>query len=449
MMPKDDVERVNKKPQDHRQHHAIQSQNTCRKKRMKEARLFVLLVLLQVAFLFRIFKTGADKTNLLIIGPSKASSSTAPAETNARSGTDNVAPPAVEKFPPKILHMGEKGGSTSNNHISDQQKGSTLDIIGTASMVAGVEAAANPAVDPPAKKPSLIIAGLTRNSEKDLNGIKRSIQRVFQHFDVSKIIFFENDSVDATAELIEGWNKARWMPGRRKVVVLTEHNLRNATLKNRRLRTSILAHGRNRLWKEILVQDKRNPVDYVLQMDMDEVNQDLNNVEQCLNLPSNWTGCCSNTYTIYYDLWGLRSVDPNWLPNDIMKINPKYHISKYRHIPASHAAIPVNSCFGGAALYDLRQIRHLNLTTYNGIDEKDFSQPVCEHVGWYDNIRKQLQQRKEPHNNMQLYIQPKMMNRGPSRLRARKPIMDIFGPQWEATWNRTELSAYYRLVLPS
>lgn len=432
---------------------------------MREARIFAFLILLQVAFLL-CTSNPAQRAQSSI----SSTMSTVAASSTTTKPTDLLVRGAagVEVTDSEsgiyLMRQKEKLGQVAGPSRDKEATSSVIDAASVPEKIGKVSAAysetnmvdaatsirktATPhQVQTKQTKPSLIIAGLTRNSEKDLYGLRRSIQRVFQHFDVSKIIFFENDSVDGTVETIEGWNKARWMPGRRKVVLITEHNLRNVTLENRRLRTTILAHGRNRLWREILIQDKRNPVDYVLLMDMDEVNHDLSNVEECLNLPSNWTGCCSNTYTIYYDLWALRSVDPNWLPNDISKIQPKYHTSKYRHIPAGDAAIPVNSCFGGAALYDLRQIRHLNLTTYSGTDETDSSQPVCEHVGWYESIRKQLQQLHQPHNNMQLYIQPKMMNRGPSRLRNRKPIIDAFRPQWEATWNRTELAEYYKLVL--
>jgi len=297
-------------------------------------------------------------------------------------------------------------------------------------------------------KPSIIIGGITRNSEKNLYTLRRSIERVFHQFDVHKIIFFENDSTDNTTASIEAWNKARWMPGRKKVILISESNLRNATsIPNPLLRTSILAHGRNRLWNEIQRQDRNFPggVDYVLLIDTDDVNVGLNNVEECLTLPNNWTGCCANTYTIYYDLWALRTVD-NWLPGDIMELQPKYHAGLYRHIPADHDPIPVNSCFGGAALYKYRQIRHLNLSTYSGVNDEHniadgLSRPaVCEHVGWYKSIRSHIPE-------MQLYIQPKMMNQGSLRLAKRQKIMDLYQSQWEATWNRTNVSQYYRLVL--
>jgi glycosyltransferase involved in cell wall biosynthesis len=368
--------------------------------------------------------------------------------------TDTTAVNSAERNHPSKLKIAD----TTTNNNNNNNNGVKITSSPSASTASSTQPPQPPQqqkhnktkrVKPPQKKnkPSIIIGGITRNSEKNLYTLRRSIERVFHQFDVHKIIFFENDSTDNTTASIKAWNKARWMPGRKKVILISESNLRNATsIPNPLLRTSILAHGRNRLWNEIQRQDRNFPggVDYVLLIDTDDVNVGLNNVEECLTLPNNWTGCCANTYTIYYDLWALRTVD-NWLPGDIMELQPKYHAGIYRHIPADHDPIPVNSCFGGAALYKYRQIRHLNLSTYSGVDNEHniadgLSRPVCEHVGWYKSIRSHIPE-------MQLYIQPKMMNQGSLRLAKRQKIMDLYQSQWEATWNRTNVSQYYRLVL--
>lgn len=238
-----------------------------------------------------------------------------------------------------------------------------------------------------------------------------------QHFEIVRIIFFENDSTDDTLETLERL-KASGPP----IHVESEVNLTGS-------RTVILSHARNRLWE--LVGNMREPIDFVLSMDMDNVNRNLAHVQECLSLPSDWSVCCANTYAIYYDLWALRTLD-DWVDLDVLKISLQRRRAKFRHIPASEPPIRVKSCFNGAALYKYPRLKPFNLTTYAGVDER--GERICEHVVFHEKL---LQQ----DSTLNLYIQPKMLNSGKPR---GPKVWQRLRPEIDATLKNPDLKEWYK-----
>ena len=148
-----------------------------------------------------------------------------------------------------------------------------------------------------AGRPRIVITGATKNGASTLVSIKKAFRHIRRRFDLVKIIFFENDSTDHTLDVLKSW-KSRF-----PIHIESEKNLTGS-------RTEVLAHARNRLWE--LVREVEEPFDYVLSMDMDMVNRRIRNMEECWNLPPDWTACCVNTRKIYYDLWALRTFD-DWM----------------------------------------------------------------------------------------------------------------------------------------
>jgi hypothetical protein len=282
---------------------------------------------------------------------------------------------------------------------------------------------------PPAKKPRVVVIGPLRDAEHMLYRLRwTTVPRLLRQMEIVQFIFYENDSKDNTLEVLErDWKANLTQP----VYVESERNVMGT-------RTIVLAHARNRLWELVKALPDQS-FDYVLSLDMDKVNQHLAHVETCWNgvLPKDWTVCCTNSYVIYYDLWALRTFESsNWVGDlDVMQLPKPRRASYFRHIPALDPPIPVKSCFGGAALYNYQQIRHLNLSTYrgtysNGVDT------ICEHVTFHEELRKQMP-------NAKLFIQPTMMNDGKSRTRRTRKR---HWPQVIESWRNPNMSQYYNAV---
>jgi len=132
------------------------------------------------------------------------------------------------------------------------------------------------------KAPTLVVMGTARNVAKH-------------------VIVFENDLTDDTLAQL------RSMKLGVDVDVISESGVVGS-------RTVRLAHARNRLWQA--VRSMPQSPDYVLMLDLDGVNNELEGVMTCMNLPSGWGGCCANQRTTYYDLWALRTYD-DWVDCDV------------------------------------------------------------------------------------------------------------------------------------
>jgi hypothetical protein len=273
--------------------------------------------------------------------------------------------------------------------------------------------------------PRLVICGTVRNVQPHLAKIKKTVARLVKgKFELVKMVFFENNSTDGTVEELTSWSDT-W-----NVTVLSE-------VLQEPERTVRLAHGRNRLWREISTLLPSLPnISYVLMMDMDDVNWHLSHAHECLTtLPHDWAVCCCNSYKVYYDLWALRTFGDDWMPcvGNSCSVGP--HRKPFRHISALHEPIQVKSCFGGAALYKYSAVRSLLETNnpYVGLD--DGGRPVCEHVSFHLLLESA---------NASLYVQPAFLNDGPSdeRMLYFGSVKKRLEPEYRESWK--EAPDYYQ-----
>jgi hypothetical protein len=291
-----------------------------------------------------------------------------------------------------------------------------------------------------------------RNVQPHLIHIRESIRRQLLHptlFHLSHLLFMEHNSTDTIVQELQRWNPFLNC----NVIVYSEVSYEPE-------RTVRLAQARNRLWNEIsILSSSSSTIDFVLMMDMDDVNWHLSNLDQCLQLPPDWSVCCCNSYKVYYDLWALQVVNESrWIlrgqsrdqhPNRMSNLGVWNSQKPFRHIPAAEAPIRVESCFGGAAIYRysdriLRKIAESN--PYEGlilVHQKQVGhpmRPVCEHVSFHQKLHT---------NNMSLYIQPKFLNDGPSDER-----MLYFGAvkkKWQPLYQQSLLDTpeYYQNFFPN
>lgn len=234
-------------------------------------------------------------------------------------------------------------------------------------------------------KPTLVIGGMSKDNEQYQKNTLKTILRMRNIFDVKAIIVYENDSKDNTLAGLQQWQHDLKDI---QVDIISETGVTGN-------RFQIFADGRQKILNKLM--EKYSP-DYYLLLDMDGLNKDLENVQSCFQLPTNWGGCCANQRDVYYDLWVLRTFD-SWVDCDVWWDNKcaLTRDEKFKYIPPSTTPIRVKSCFGGAALYNMKQLSPL---VQKGAHYS--ATPAC-HIGFHTSLH-------ALDNNFGLYIQPKMLN---------------------------------------
>ena len=248
---------------------------------------------------------------------------------------------------------------------------------------------------------SIIIAGVVKNCAKYLPKLFERIEGISERFEKSSCLFVENDSKDATRQLLGDWLEK----GKRGTLIV--YDRLDAAIPQG---TARIAFARNRLLDHIEGDALLSQYDYLLSIDMDEVNHELfpEAIASCFEHPTDsWDALFANQSEIYYDIWALRhawwSPDDCW--NNVQRrpaFIPRQQASRYSvHgrmlcISPHMGLIPVDSAFGGAGIYRLEKIRGCR---YRGMTKS--KKAVCEHVYFHEQLRKK---------GAKLFINAQMMN---------------------------------------
>ena len=142
------------------------------------------------------------------------------------------------------------------------------------------------------------------NIQPYLDKVLSNFSTIETWFQETKIVVFENDSVDNTREIL-----TKWSNGTNKVL-LTEDNL----IIKIPSRTERLAYIRNKLLDHIPAE-----YDYFMMVDIDDVfirPVEKKSFESCFQL-ENWDIITANSYIKYYDIYALRI--PNVIDYDCWK----------------------------------------------------------------------------------------------------------------------------------
>ncbi len=235
---------------------------------------------------------------------------------------------------------------------------------------------------------SAVIVGCARDIEKFLDNTLKKIEMIYNLFQKSQIIIYENDSKDNTLKKLNEWkNKSNL-----SIKIINERNVQG-------LRTHRLSNCRNILLKEAL----KFEYEYFIVIDLDDVIQSLDkeSILSSLNYKNDWSVLCSNQNKNYYDLWALRTLD-DWMPYDCWECNKikndiKFCVNnRYKNLKKQSELIEVVSCFGGLAIYKTKSIK--NCKYYGGEGQTE----LCEHVKFNECIRN--------YNNGKVYINTNMIN---------------------------------------
>ena len=243
----------------------------------------------------------------------------------------------------------------------------------------------------------VIVCAAARDAEKKIEPFLKTFRKSFRNFSKVQFAICESFSSDATRRVLEDLEKIS-----SDLTVLEDTRIDREETK----RTVRIASARNTL--AAFVRERANDFDFVVVADIDGVNRDLTcfSVETCWDY-SMWDMVSANQPLKYYDIWALRA--RGWSENDCWveyrnlkgelgeKLALKLAVtSRMRSIPTATGLIPVESAFGGLAIY---KIDAYLSGRYEGLSDQ--GDETCEHVFFHDRLRE---------NGYSLYINSKLVN---------------------------------------
>jgi hypothetical protein len=248
----------------------------------------------------------------------------------------------------------------------------------------------------------IVILGICRNVEKDLEADIRKLAAAFSDFSKVHFRIVESDSTDSTITVLE-----------KLALAIPNFEFVSCGILQLEIpsRVERIAYCRNKSL-EILKSDfNLDGCEYVAVSDLDGVNSLLTRegVLSCW-IRNDWDACTANQLGPYYDIYALRH--PEWSPDDCWRyeaellkqgMNPisargKAVYSRQKRIPVTAQWIKVGSAFGGLAIYKRKSIVN---ATYSGLDSQGAE--VCEHVTLHARMTAR---------GSSLYINPRLINDG-------------------------------------
>jgi hypothetical protein len=254
-------------------------------------------------------------------------------------------------------------------------------------------------------RPSIVFAGCARDCARYLAGALANIARFAAGFERTGYVFAENDSADGTPELLQNW-----LAGRAHSHLLSANGL----IASQPARTARIALARN-AYLEAIAQSELRGFDYLVMVDLDDVNTEpmsaeaFNAAVDYLERHKDYAALFACSDPVYYDLWALRH--PEWCPEDVwaqVRANPlmpyaqaveRFVYSRQRQVAPTDTPIPVQSAFGGLAIYRLGVALSAR---YQGVGPDGAA--CCEHVAFNQAVAK--------HGSLALF--PALRNRAPA-----------------------------------
>ena len=264
---------------------------------------------------------------------------------------------------------------------------------------------------------SAVFVGCAKDCAAHLPGVCENIERLAGLFADSAVIFLENDSTDATKEVLRAWVDKR--PNAR---VIDLDGLQASC----RVRTIRLAELRNTYLKH--VRREMGRFDYLIVLDCDEVNEmpiscaSFMRALEFLAQDSQRAGVFANQLGTYYDLWALRHA--RLCPSDVWE-EVLDHVTRFGGSDAEafrqtmkkrafslepdSPPLEVDSAFGGLGIYKMSSVLR-NSARYSGHKVKvlparkgptEVGWQVCEHVSFNQGFRR---------NGEALFVLPFLIN---------------------------------------
>jgi hypothetical protein len=246
----------------------------------------------------------------------------------------------------------------------------------------------------------IVICGGMRDGMTHLSNLFENLSFIQTYFERSHIIIFENDSQDGTGNILEDLKREE--PYYEAHLTLLRETGVDARFP---LRTHRLAYIRNRLVEHAL--QYHSDADYLLMMDMDEVNSATPDFYETFPKIFQYENAIWDVQTIsqkkhYYDIWALRKRGliefDCWeeftrsFAEGTSRSREEAHqnfIGRFQTpYPAQRGLIPVISAFGGAGIYQMDLLRRAFPTaSYVGFSPQNkYNQETCEHVSFHESL---------------------------------------------------------------
>jgi ABC-type sugar transport system permease subunit len=147
------------------------------------------------------------------------------------------------------------------------------------------------------KSYSVIFAGAIKNGEKYIKNNLDNIDKCGKKFKNYAVIIYENDSSDNTRNILNDNKK------------LNYYYIFEDGIKEHR-RTMRISNGRNKILSKIREINKDNYYNYMIMLDLDNVNKTgkfVETIDTCFDYDiEEWDVLTGNQSDFYYDLWALR-----------------------------------------------------------------------------------------------------------------------------------------------
>jgi len=255
---------------------------------------------------------------------------------------------------------------------------------------------------------SIIICSIVRDAEKGLHNNIPIIEKLVSNFKSWKIVIYENDSVDQTKTILKRWGKK--FPD--NIFIISENNHAPIPTPNEnnsginpffsRKRISKMAKLRNRYLD--FIEDNNFYADYLMIVDLDVARIDYSGLLDSFTRKENWDAITAFGYSTsphlkrrYHDTYALCEKNKADIPQTeimIQSLADEYALK----CKDSSGLIPVDSAFGGAAIYRFNAIKGLR---YEVVENRDDRVEVrCEHY----SFNRQMASRGYD----KIYINPKM-----------------------------------------
>jgi hypothetical protein len=246
----------------------------------------------------------------------------------------------------------------------------------------------------------IVILGICRDVSRVLKGDVTKLSNSFSDFKKVHFRLVESDSNDATLDVLD--ELSREIPN-------FSYKTLGKLQKSIPERVQRITHCRNACLDLLDSDVGLNDCTYVVVSDLDGMNNELTreNVLSCW-FRKDWDACMANQSAPYYDIYALRH--PIWSPNDCWHYEGELRARGFNPVSAREIAvysrqvtipiqsiwIPVESAFGGLAIYKRAAMKNFrySATLANG-------DHVCEHVTLHAQMRAQ---------GAKLFINPKLVN---------------------------------------
>jgi len=251
----------------------------------------------------------------------------------------------------------------------------------------------------------IIITGVVRDCEKYLPKVLSLIDKISDIFIDSAFVFIENDSQDLTKKILNDWGQDK-----NNFTLLNMDGLGQLPI-----RTMRLEYLRNTYIEFIKQNDVLSNFDYLVTLDMDDVNTRGLNIErfiesiQFLGAAKDRAAVFANQEGIYYDMWALRHKElcPGDIWEEVLDFVDKFKVSdleayqktfqnRILSFDKAKDYIEVDSAFGGLGIYKLSYVLN-NPNPYLGSKVKVLMSPdrkvlisrmqICEHVHFHRGMR--------------------------------------------------------------